>query len=62
MEHGSIEKIVNVNKLSKIFTENGYKQLERKPFLDYNSRIKDQMTTIQKNVSKYYTSIVFEYK
>ena len=61
MEHGSIEKLVNVNKLSKIFTENGYKQLERKPFLEYNSRIKDQMTTIQKKVSKYYTSIVFEF-
>lgn len=61
MEHGSIEKLVNVNKLSKIFTENGYKQMERKPFLEYASRIKDQMTTIQKKVSKYYTSIVFEF-
>lgn len=61
MEHGSIEKLVNLNKLSKIFIENGYKQIERKPFLEYNSHIKDQMTTIQKNVSKYYTSIIFEY-
>ena len=62
MEHGSIEKIVNISKLIKIFNENGFILKERKPFLEYNSIIKDVMTPTQKNISKYYSSVVFEYK
>lgn len=61
MEHGSIEKIVNIDKIIKIFAEHNYKLIIRKPFLEYDSHIKNQMSPAQKNISKYYTSVIFEY-
>ena len=62
MEHGSIERIVDIKKLIKLFQENNYRLIEEKPFLDYNSNYKEQMNSEQKNVSYYYTSLMFEYE
>lgn len=59
MEHGSIEKMVDLDGLTNIFTENGFTMLERKPFLSYNTKLKNTMKTIHRNISKYYTSIIF---
>lgn len=61
MEYGSIEKIVDIDKLQKTFSKNNFKLIERKPFLQYDSNIKNIMTKEQKNISLYYTSIIFSY-
>ena len=59
--NGSIEKIVSIKQLINKFNDYNYKLLEIKKFLDYNSRIKNKMSNIQKQVSSYYTSIILEY-
>lgn len=58
---GSIEPLVDLNRLIKFFGNNGFELIERKKFLDYNSRNKDKMTPIQKKISYYYTSLIFKY-
>lgn len=58
---GSIEPLVDIDRLIKFFINNGFKLLEMKKFLDYNSRNKDKMSSIQKRISYYYTSLIFEY-
>lgn len=58
---GSIEPLINTNALIKKFDENNYRLLEIKKFLDYNSQNKNKMSKIQKEVSSYYTSLIFEY-
>lgn len=58
---GSIEPIVDIDKLIKNFNEYGFKLLERKNFLDYDTPIKHKMSYTQKRVSSYYMSIVFEF-
>lgn len=60
MEHGSIEKIIDIDILIKTFIENNYKLLENKPFLNYDSKTKNVMTNTQKKISKYYISLMFE--
>jgi SAM-dependent methyltransferase len=59
MENGSIEKLVDIEKLIHIFNDNNYEIIDKKPFLNFDSKIKNNMNSIQKNVSKYYISIVF---
>ena len=57
---GSLEPIVDINKLIKIFEENQYKLLERRNFADYNIPIKGRLNPYQLRVSSYYMSIIFE--
>lgn len=59
---GSIEPLIDIQLLIKKFSDNGYDLLEMKKFLDYNSNNKNKMSYIQKRVSYYYTSLIFEYK
>lgn len=61
MEHGSVERIIDVNKLTDIFHKNNFKLIEKKPFLNYHNKIKEHMSSIQKNVSYYYVSLVYEF-
>ena len=58
---GSIEPLVDIDRLINFFNNNGFKLLEMKKFLDYNSKNKDKMSSIQKRISYYYTSLIFEY-
>jgi hypothetical protein len=58
---GSIEPLVDIKMLIKKLGDSGYNLLERKKFLDYNSNNKNKMSHIQKRVSYYYTSLIFEY-
>ncbi len=57
---GSIEPIIDIEKLIKVFNENNIKLLEKKNFADYNIDIKKRMHPIQLRVSSYYMSLVFE--
>jgi hypothetical protein len=59
---GSLEPIIDINKLIRIFEENQYKLLERKNFADYNISIKGRLNPYQLKVSSYYMSIIFERK
>lgn len=62
MENGSIEKIVGIKRLLRIFDENGFKLLMKKPFLEYDSYIKNSLSMTQKSISKYYISLILEHK
>ena len=58
---GSLEPIIDINKLIKIFENNNFKLLERRNFTDYNiPHIKNKMSSIQLRVSSYYMSLIFE--
>jgi hypothetical protein len=59
--NGSIEPIIDINKLVDKFGDNGFKLLQRKSFIDYNNEIKPKMKYIQKQVSSYYMLLAFEY-
>ena len=59
--NGSVESLVDINRLVEIFKENNLRLLERKNFLEYNSKLKAKMIGIQKMVSSYYVSLVFEF-
>jgi hypothetical protein len=59
---GSIEPLVNIKLLINELDKNAYKLLEMKKFLDYNSNNKNKMSNIQKRISYYYTSLIFEYQ
>lgn len=58
--NGSIEPLVDIDRLIRFFNNNGFSIIEMKDFLSYNSKNKEKMDNIQKKVSYYYTSIVFE--
>lgn len=58
---GSIEPLVDIDELINKFSKNGIELLEKKDFLQYNSKNKNNMSKIQKNVSYYYTSLIFNY-
>lgn len=58
--NGSIEKIININMLIDKFKENKINLLERKSFTQYETPIKHKMRYNQKQVSSYYTSLIFE--
>jgi hypothetical protein len=57
---GSIEPIIDINKLITIFAQNKIKLLERKKFTDYYTNIRRKMSNIQLKVSNYYMVLVFE--
>jgi SAM-dependent methyltransferase len=60
---GSIEPIVDINKLINKFSNNDFKLIEKKNFLEFtNVSIRNKMNHIQKLVSSYYMLLVFEYK
>jgi len=59
---GSIEPIIDINKLIRILEENDIHLIERKNFADYNIDIKRRMNPMQLRVSSYYMSLVFEKK
>jgi len=58
--NGSVEPLVDTERLIRFFDNNGFKLLEIKKFLDYNSKNKQKMNDTQKQVSYYYTSLIFE--
>jgi SAM-dependent methyltransferase len=55
----SSERLVDPAILIQIFAKYNFGLVRQKRFLDYNSRVKDNMNNTQKNVSHYYTSIIF---
>jgi ubiquinone/menaquinone biosynthesis C-methylase UbiE len=57
---GSLEPIIDINKLIKIFEDNQYKLVERRNFADYNIPVKNKLQPQQLKVSSYYMSIIFE--
>jgi hypothetical protein len=57
---GSIEPIIDINKLINIFAQNKIKLIERKKFTDFNLDVKKKMSPIQLKVSSYYMMLVFE--
>ena len=59
---GSIEPIIDINKLIRILKENDIHLIERKNFSEYNIDIKKRMGPHQLRVSSYYMSLVFENK
>jgi SAM-dependent methyltransferase len=60
--NGSVEPIVDINKLISKFAQNGIKLLERRNFLDFNLPLKHKMRHNQKQVSGYYMALIFEYQ
>ena len=57
---GSLEPIIDIEKLIKIFTNKGIKLIERKNFASYDIDVKKRMFPNQLRVSSYYMSMVFE--
>jgi SAM-dependent methyltransferase len=57
---GSLEPIIDINKLIKMFEDNGIKLLERRNFADYTIPIKNKLYPNQLRVSSYYMSMIFE--
>lgn len=57
---GSLEPIIDINKLIKIFEDHGLKLLKRKNFADYNIPIRSKLYPNQLKVSSYYMSLIFE--
>jgi len=57
---GSLEPIIDIEKLIKIFDEKGIKLIERKNFASYDIDVKKRMFPNQLRVSSYYMSLVFE--
>lgn len=60
--NGSIEKIIDIDKLVKKFADNDFKLLERKRFVEYDLPIKQKMHSNQRELSSYYVSLIFQYK
>lgn len=57
--NGSIEPLIDINNLIKTFDDNNFKLIKKTNFLEYKSHNKDKMNDIQKKVSSYYMSIIF---
>jgi ubiquinone/menaquinone biosynthesis C-methylase UbiE len=57
---GSLEPIIDIDRLIKIFLENKIKLIERKNFASYDIDIKKRLFPNQLRVSSYYMSMVFE--
>jgi len=57
---GSLEPIIDIDKLIKIFTNKGIKLIERKNFASYDIDVKKRMFPNQLRVSSYYMSMIFE--
>ena len=57
---GSLEPIIDIEKLIKIFEKNNLKLIEKKNFTEYNLPIKNKLYPNQLRVSSYYMSLVFE--
>jgi SAM-dependent methyltransferase len=56
---GSLEPIIDINKLINIFNDNGLRLLERRNFADYNLPIRSKLYPNQLKVSSYYMSMIF---
>lgn len=59
---GSVERLIDVDKLIQLFKKYNLNLVERTNFLDYNIKIKRQMNYNQKKISSYYISLIFDYK
>ena len=59
---GSIEPILDINKLITIFDKNNFKLIEKKNFTEFENDTKKKMSHIQLKVSSYYLLLVFEMK
>lgn len=59
---GSIEPIIDIDKIVKIFASNGLELIEKRNFTEYENDTKKKMSNIQLKVSSYYMMLVFENK
>ncbi len=59
---GSIEPIIDIDRLIDIFKQNGINLLERKNFSDYDIDLKRKLFPPQLKVSSYYISLLFQYE
>jgi SAM-dependent methyltransferase len=59
---GSIEPIIDIDKIVKIFALNGLELIEKRNFTEYENDTKKKMSHIQLKVSSYYMMLVFENK
>jgi SAM-dependent methyltransferase len=59
---GSIEPILDIDKIIKIFESKGLKLIEKRNFTEYENDTKRKMSHIQLRVSSYYMMMVFENK
>jgi SAM-dependent methyltransferase len=62
VNNGSVESLVNVDKLISEFKKKNLKLISKKNFLEYHSHTKNMMSEIQKGISRYYMSLVFVYE
>lgn len=60
VSNGSIEPIIDIDKLIEIFKENEINLIDRKNFADYENGIKNKLHPNQLRVSSYYMSLIFE--
>lgn len=58
---GSIEPIIDINKLIDVFKKNKINLINKTNFSDYNINIKSRLNPTQLRVSSYYMSLIFEY-
>lgn len=58
---GSTEPLVDIYEMINTFKKNGFRLIEKRNFLNYNSKYKNEMSDIQKRVSGYYISLVLKY-
>lgn len=59
--NGSIEKLVDINKLVDTFSKNKFKLIYKRYFDQFNSETKKSMKDWQLEVSSYYIALVFSY-
>jgi hypothetical protein len=60
LSNGSIENILDVDKLIEIMKQHKIKLIDKKNFIDFDMPLKNKMSPIQKQVSSFYMSLVFE--
>lgn len=56
---GSIEPIIDIEKIVKTFSSNGLELIEKKNFTEFDNETKKKMSHIQLKVSSYYMMLVF---
>lgn len=56
---GSLEPIIDINKLIRRFQENNLRLIERRNFAEYNLQIRGKLYPNQLRVSSYYMSMIF---
>lgn len=60
VSNGSIEPLVNVNELTRLFNKYDFMLECKVGFLEYNSKIKYRMSNEQKSVSRHYITLIYK--